>query len=101
MTFIHESYPRFTALQGLHYDFGIYRRFAEVNARNLLYLRAEIADLEETLKQNTTEDLEASEEDRQLCSRTWYKLSRKPSGIHNKQWSTMLLLRAKLNEYSE
>lgn len=95
-----EGYPKLAALQGLYPELAIYRCFSEANARNLLYLQAEIVDLEDLLKHYTLQDLNADDEDRKLYSKNWFKLSRKTNGIYNAQWNTMLQLRARLNECS-
>lgn len=95
-----EGYPRLAALQGTYPQLGIYRRFATLNARNLLYLQAELVDLETSLKDYTTEDSASEDPKKRLHNKNWYYLSRKKGGVLDSQWHTMLCVREKLREYS-
>ena len=96
-----EGYPKVAILQGRNPELGMYRRFATLNARNLLYLQAEIVNLEDQLKEYTMEDINSDEPGKELFSRNWYYLSRpNESGVHNSQWHIALKIREKLKEYS-
>ena len=64
-----EGYPKLAELQGTYPQLCIYRRFATLNARNLLYLQAELVDLEERLERYTLEDLCSIEEQQKRSSR--------------------------------
>ena len=44
------GYPSVAALVSKSYDFAIFRKFRYLNARNLLYLQAELIDLENELQ---------------------------------------------------
>lgn len=96
-----EGYPRLAVLQGTYPELAIYRRFSILNARNLLYLQAEIVDLEDQLNRYTIEDLNSDETEKKKYSRNWFYLSRLSEGdVHNSQWHTALQIREKLREYS-
>ncbi|CAG8960721.1 hypothetical protein HYFRA_00002257 [Hymenoscyphus fraxineus] len=72
-----EGYPALTCLQGQYPELSIYRRFSSLNARNLLYLQAELVDLETELEKYTKEDCKSDNEKTKLCNKNWFYLSRK------------------------
>ncbi|CAG8976009.1 hypothetical protein HYALB_00007536 [Hymenoscyphus albidus] len=96
-----EGYPALACLQGQYPELGIYRRFSSLNARNLLYLQAELIDLETDLEKYTKEDGKSDKEKTKLCNKNWFYLSRKKDGVVGSQWHTMTALRVKLREYNE
>lgn len=49
----------------------IYRRFDELSARNLLFYQAELAELEDELKQLDNGDRNAKDETSVACQRDW------------------------------
>jgi hypothetical protein len=95
-----EGYPKLAELQGTYPQLGIYRRFATLNPRNLLYLQAELVDLEERLERYTLEDLCSTEEQQKRSSRDWYTLSKITDGVLSPQWEMMLEIRQRLEQYS-
>ncbi|TVY33855.1 hypothetical protein LSUB1_G007853, partial [Lachnellula subtilissima] len=96
-----EGYPRLAALQGTYPQLGIYRRFATLNARNLLYLQAELLDLETSLNEYTKEDGGSENSRKRLRNKNWFYLSRKNDGVLGSQWHTMTRLRKKLKQYNQ
>jgi hypothetical protein len=96
-----EGYPRLAALQGTYPQLGIYRRFTTLNARNLLYLQAELVDLETCLDEYTKEDCASKDARKKLHNKNWYFLSQGNDGVPDSQWHTMLCVREKLKEYSK
>jgi hypothetical protein len=96
-----EGYPKLAVLQGSYPQLGIYRRFSTLNARNVLYLQAELVDLEERLDQYTLTDINSEDPTEKKYSRNWYFLSSPVEGVDNSQWHTMLAVREKLREYSK
>ncbi|TVY41918.1 hypothetical protein LOCC1_G006053 [Lachnellula occidentalis] len=96
-----EGYPRLAALQGTYPQLGIYRRFAILNARNLLYLQAELVDLESSLNEYTKEDGESEDSRIRLHNKNWFYLGRKNDGVLGSQWHTMIRLRKKLKQYNQ
>lgn len=81
-------------------EYSIFRRFGAMNARNLLYMQAELMHLEDELQQITEEDMEPDK--RLSYHKNWLELS-KPgtNGGYGIQWEKMKEIRAKLNEYSK
>ena len=96
-----EGYAKIASRISLHPELGIFRRFSALNAQNLLYLQAEIHELEANLREYAAEDAaQPTTCPRSRYSRNWHKLAN--SLDHDRrQWQTMLLLREKLKEYNE
>ena len=96
-----EGYPKLAALQGTYPQLGIYRRFSTLNARNLLYLQAELVILEANLNQFTKKDCVSEDQNARLHNKNWYRLNERKDGVVNSQYHTMLCVREKLKEYSK
>lgn len=96
-----EGYPKLAALQGTYSQLGIYRRFSTLNARNLLYLQAELVILEADLNQFTKNDCMSEDLNAKHYQKNWYYLSERKNGVANSQYHTMLCVRQKLKEYNE
>ena len=94
-----EGYAKLSERIAFHGELGIFRRFAAINAQNLLYLQAEIHELEADLRQYAKEDADAKCSTRNQYSRNWRKLAQSPED--QKQWNTMCALREKLKEYND
>lgn len=97
-----EGYAKLAQLQGRYPQLSIFRRFASLNARNLLYLQAELIDLEDRLEKITLLDMASSEARRKDFSRNCFSLSMSngSDGL-NEQWQLALRIRDKLKEYSK
>jgi hypothetical protein len=94
-----EGYEKLAQLMGnSHTDghFLIFQKFEHLSAQNLLYLQAEIVNLQESLAGLSKEDAESEDRERQLFARDWWALS---SAEDSEQWETFLQLRNKLKEY--
>lgn len=95
-----EGYAKIASRIAANPELGIYRRFAALNARNILYLQAELHGLEHELKLYAAEDAAASnDEARKLYSRDWQTLAESTDN-DRRQWNTMCRIRTKLKEYS-
>jgi hypothetical protein len=94
-----EGYEKLARLMGnSHTDghFLIFQKFEHLSAQNLLYLQAEIVNLQETLGNLAKEDAESEDPERKLFARDWWALS---SADDSEQWETFLQLRNKLKTY--
>jgi hypothetical protein len=86
-----------------HKDLGIFRRFAALDAQDLIYLQAELSLLDMRLRQHVSYDSQ-SEHERQTCySRDWQTLSMAEhlDGATETRWQTFLEIREKLAKYRE
>jgi len=88
---------------GAHPETAIIRRFGSLNALNLLYLQAELTNLENTFHQEAKANQESGHLDRVLYARDWESLrdSVTDEDSNPAQWNLMLKIREKLVEYSE
>jgi hypothetical protein len=69
-----EGYTKLATLMGAYPEVAILRRFAALNIKNILYLHAELADLEARLKGLEDEDKDSGDVDRRDCGFDWYTL---------------------------
>lgn len=96
-----EGYAHIADQSSRHPELGIYRRFGALNAQNLLYLQAEIHELEADLRAYAEEDAAQTKDTaRSKYSRSWHKLANSDSE-DRRQWSTMCAIREKLKEYND
>ncbi|KAK0728798.1 hypothetical protein B0T26DRAFT_748959 [Lasiosphaeria miniovina] len=65
------GYARLASLMGAHPETAIVRRFGSLNTLNLLYLQAELTDLENALQKEAKADAESGHLDRTLYSQGW------------------------------
>lgn len=96
-----KGYPTLAEHMGHMPQLGIFRRFGALNARNLLYLQAELTFLEEMLILAEKRDNDHSDI-REDFGGNWYDLSNSGAGNEEmrRQWELVLRIREKLKEYS-
>ncbi|KAF2735880.1 hypothetical protein EJ04DRAFT_434191 [Polyplosphaeria fusca] len=107
-----EGFPSLSALLSSDPDLQVYRRFNRLASRNLLYLQAEILDLESRLKEFDAEDLDiANAEDdssdwmeTKLNARCWEVFRERAEQGHEKSRERMKVireLRERMGEYQD
>ena len=96
-----QSYFALAELLGSHDGLAIYRRFATLNAQNLLHLQSELINLEDELKILTLADSTSGNEQRQRFKSDITELKAAPAdAVEGRQWKKVLEVREKLKEYS-
>ena len=97
------GYHRLASVMGLFPDLAIFRRFATLNVQNILYLQAELVDLEKTLEETALADSLSGDINRREHHRAWYPLSHAKlfPGSNADQWNTFLRTREVLQQYSK
>lgn len=95
------GYEKLSCLMSRHSEYSIVRKFRELNYRNILYLQAELVHLEAGLRQFTAADDNSDDPFRQHYGRHWPLLSASIESGHDMQWTTILKVRHKLEEYSK
>jgi hypothetical protein len=95
-----EGYEKLAALMGERPTLAIFRRFASLGARNLLYLQAELVCLESELKRCALEDHASGDAEKLDYAVNWYSLMRSEETGQSFQWTIMQDIRTKLKEYS-
>lgn len=101
-----EGYPAFAEVMSTNDGLDMFRRFSTLNVLNLLYMQAEISDLEVELQDTALEDKEAKPNTPSNRERRRYHLSAKAlrdsvRGGDDLQWNKMLEIRKLLKEYSK
>ena len=93
------GYPKIADFMGQYPTLAMVRRFKGLNARNLLYLQAELVLIEKRLLE--IEKADAKNEDTKQYARDyeWLMMSAETEG--NEQWKLIQKMREKLKEYSE
>ena len=95
------SYSSFAELLGNNDGLAIYRRFATLNAQNLLYLQSELVNLEDELRRIVIADSVSDDEQRRVFKHDVTALKNAPGdAAGGRQWKKILEIRAKLKEYS-
>ncbi|KAK8180446.1 uncharacterized protein BKA78DRAFT_357666 [Phyllosticta capitalensis] len=82
-------------------EMAMFRRFGTLNLQNLLYLQAEILELEQTLQTLQKKDSQGNEEQRRYATNWWFLRNAKRRGGTGEQWSLVEIIRKKLYEYNE
>ncbi|KAF4243136.1 hypothetical protein CNMCM6805_001738 [Aspergillus fumigatiaffinis] len=99
-----EGYDKLAAFLGSHPEFQYFRRFSTLNTKNLLYLQAELANLEQELKNIIQEDRElaAQEEKKQKYPfSVWHlKSSANDPSVDSYQWDKVKEVRELLYQYN-
>lgn len=95
------GYPQVATLMEDYPEMAMVRRFRGLNARNLLYLQAELVHIEKELLKCEKADANNKDEPMNLYSKDFFWLQRSTKEAENKQWRLIEEMRAKLKEYSE
>lgn len=95
-----EGYPSFAQFIATDSDAAIYRKYAHLSARNLLYLQSELNELEARIQKLDREDAkDINNEDAQKVAREWAHYSN-PNGQRASQHRLLQgTIRAKVKEY--
>ena len=91
------SYSGLARVMGPYPSMAMFKQFSELNTRNLLYLQAELVDLEQQLKILILLDEKSGDPIRIAHQRDALTLR---GSAANKQWEKFLEIREKLKEYS-
>ena len=92
------GYAKVAQLMASHNELAIFRRFQELNMRNLLYLQAELSHLEAELRDIVEADTKYPE-----CANNsydWWSLTQAEDCGGAEQWDKILEIREKLDKYS-
>jgi hypothetical protein len=98
-----DGYDKLATLIGENHEAAIFRRFSVLNAKNLLYLQAELVNLEAELKIITQEDKGSGDEEKKHYPYSLWHLKHSlqlPDRRYHTQWLKVLEIRQKLKEYS-
>ena len=97
-----QGYHEFAEIVGKYPGLAIFRRFATLNAQNLLYLQSELANLELELQTIVRQNVNSRDEKRQQYQTDITALKSAPRDAdEGRQWRKCLEIREKLKEYSK
>ena len=96
---IQNGYPGLAKFIGPDLDqgLGIFKKFAELNARSLLYMQAELLCLEQELDVITHVDEHGTDPTTKNFARSVWEMKKPPN---RPQWDKVLEVRRKLKDYS-
>ncbi|KAL8988652.1 MAG: hypothetical protein Q9169_008518, partial [Polycauliona sp. 2 TL-2023] len=95
------DYTKLAAMMANHAEAGIFRRFDNLNIKNLLYMQAELVDLEDELHDIESEDKKSRDPNVILFASSMQAL-RKSTGTgtkHSIQWVKYKEVREKIHAY--
>jgi hypothetical protein len=96
-----KGYNKIAALMGKYPESAIISQFSQLNIQNLLYLQAEIIELQQDLRELEEANDRSPDAKRAAFSTNWSDLSSADEKDgSNEQWLLMLTIREKLKEYS-
>ena len=95
-----EGYPSFAQFIARDGDAAIFRKYAHLSARSLLYLQSELHELDEQLRQLDREDAKDVEnEEPQKAAREWRYYSDRDNGRASQHRVLQGKIKLKLKEY--
>jgi hypothetical protein len=94
-----EGYAQTAASMHQNSEIAIFRSFGTLSVQNLLYLQAELVELEHDLAQLVEQDKRSGHPNRQHYAKDWWYLSHSEQDGDAAQWQKVLEIRAKLKEY--
>ena len=96
-----EGYAKVAQLMAIHGETAILRSFASLGFRNVLYLQAELIELEAEHQALAKADKGSLNPCRTLYDKHWWLLSRSELHGNGEQWQKWLEIRSKLKEFCE
>lgn len=94
------NYDKLAALMGSHQEMAQFRKFAALNAKNLLYMQAELVHLEAELENIAYEDKHSRHGETESFDVSLFDLKDSSGTENDVQWRKVLEIRNKLKDYS-
>jgi hypothetical protein len=96
------GYDHLASFMGFFPEAAIFRRFAVLNAKNILYLQAELLWLEKELDAVAEDDAQSTNAKRREYSKEWFLLRQSVNDPHgdSQQWKIFKKIRKTLDKYS-
>ncbi|KAE9374805.1 hypothetical protein N431DRAFT_557033 [Stipitochalara longipes BDJ] len=94
-----EGYAQTALLMHRNSETAIFRQFSTLSIKNLLYLQAELVELEYGLSQLAEQDKRSDHPNAQYYTRDWWYLRHSARDGDAAQWQKVLEIREKLKEY--
>ena len=94
------DYNRLAQLMGMHQELAIFRQFADLNAKNLLFMQSELIHLEAELSAIELENKHSGNSQKASFHVSVFELKESEGSAMDLQWRKTLEVRTKLAEYS-
>ncbi|KAI4226306.1 MAG: hypothetical protein LQ349_006899 [Xanthoria aureola] len=94
------DYTALASMMANHAEAAIFRRFDTLNIKNLLYMQAELVDLEDQLHDIESEDKKSEAPNKVSFSSSVQALRRSASTRDNDQWMKYKEVQEKIHAYS-
>jgi len=94
-----DGYAKVARLMSRHTEMACIRGFKSLSFQNLLYLQAELVELETEYGDIAVKDRRSQHPRKALYEKNWYMLSQSQQDGNDEQWKKFLEIRAKLKEY--
>lgn len=94
------DYGRLAALMGNHQELALFRKFAKLNAKNILYMQSELMHLEAELENVELENGGSGDPEKMAFLVSLFDLKDSSGTENDMQWRKVLEIREKLNCYS-
>ena len=94
------GYTELSSLMGTHPQLALFRRFASLNAKNLLYMQAEVVHLEAELANIVADDSASGESEKASFHLSLFDLKESSGTSKDLQWRKVMEIREKLKSYS-
>ena len=95
-----DGYDKLAGFMGARRGMSIYRRFSSLGTKNILYLQAELVNLEAQLENIVLRDKNSEDKEERRYLYSVYDLKRSMGG-QSAQWLKVLEIRAMLKHYSQ
>jgi hypothetical protein len=97
-----DGYDKLAAFIGDSPEMSIYRRFSRLGAKNILYLQAELVNLEAELEEIIRDDKDSGDEEKEpFPYSVWHLKHSFQDQNRNAQWLKVLEIRQTLKEYCQ
>jgi len=96
-----DGYAKVARLMSRHAEMACIRGFKSLSFQNLLYLQAELVELETEYERLAVDDRQSSHPRKSLYEKNWKLLSESKQDGNDEQWKKILEIRSKLREYCE
>ena len=94
------DYTRLAHLMGMHQELAVFKQFANLNAKNLLYMQSELVHLEAELSDIELENKRSGDSQKTSFQVSVFELKESVGSAKELQWRKALEMRTKLAEYS-
>ena len=94
------NYTRLSELIGTHQELAVFRKFASLNAKNILYMQAELIHLQAELENIELENGCSGDAEKAAFQVSFFDLKESSGTKNDLQWRKVMEIRRNLKAYS-